>query len=153
MEPVLVSSKPGEYDVGFHEDPLMASWLMLANLTLLAGAVKWHKYSFYLHAVLGLIIIGLTLAGTLHVLFEVGISYGPTKPFQTIHNIGGLIVVIWLSVQLITGVVSRIIQYSGKTSPNFCKWTKRIHQYSSYMVMILAKFEYMIISYRKSKYL
>lgn len=69
MEQSLVSPKPGHYDVGFHEDPLMASWLILANLTLLVSAVKWHKYSFYLHAFLGLTIIGLTLAGTLHVLF------------------------------------------------------------------------------------
>ena len=115
--------------------------------------MKWYKYSFYLHAILGMTIIGLTLAGTLHVLFELGISYGPTKRFQTIHNIGGLIVVIWLALQLITGIVSRTIQYSGKTSPNFCKWTKRIHQYSSYLVMVLAKFEYLIINYRRKKWL
>jgi len=41
--------------------------MILANLTLLVGAVKWYKYSFYIHTALGLLIIGLTLAG--HYMF------------------------------------------------------------------------------------
>jgi hypothetical protein len=118
----------------------MLSWMILANLTLLVGVVKWYKYSFYIHTVLGLLIIGLTLAGTLHVLFEVGISYGSTKKYQILHNTLGLVVVVWLGVQLITGIISRIIQYSPIFSPTTIKWTKKIHQISSYLIMILAKF-------------
>jgi hypothetical protein len=114
--------------------------MILANLTIIVGALKWYKPSFYIHAIMGAAIIGLTLAGTLHVLFEVGIYYNPTKRFQLIHNICGLVVVIWLALQAITGVLSRIIQYSPIVSPSVCKWTKFVHQFSSYLIMLLAKF-------------
>jgi hypothetical protein len=124
----------------------------LANLTIIVGAFKWHKYSYYIHAIIGLVIVGLTLAGTLHVLFDVGIGYNPTKRFQILHNTVGLIVVIWLSFQLITGVFSRILFYSDKVHANLLIWSKRSHYISGFLIMALAKFEYSIIFYRRKKY-
>jgi len=35
--------------------------------------MRWHKYSFYAHVFLSLIVIGLTLAGTIHVMVDDGV--------------------------------------------------------------------------------
>ena len=63
------------------------------------------------------------------------------------HNYAGLVVVIWLGVEIVTGIFARIIQYSTKVSTNVCIWTKRFHHISSYLLMIAAKFNYLNIKF------
>lgn len=63
------------------------------------------------------------------------------------HNFSGLIVVIWLGVQMVTGIFARMIQYKANVGPNVCIWTKRFHHISSYLIMILAKFNYLNIKF------
>jgi hypothetical protein len=147
-----IATQGSKYHVGFHKLPLMASWLVLANITMIVGALKWQKWSFYIHAVIGLTMIGLTLSATLHVLFEVGIGYNPTRRFQILHNTVGLVVVIWLGIQLILGMLSRILVYSVHVDPRMVQWIKRAHKVSSYVITGMAKFEYTIIYYRRGKY-
>jgi len=57
-----------------------------------------------------------------------------------VHNVVGFIVVIWLGVQMITGILSRIIQYSSNVSPNVVKAVKITHNVSGYILMVLSKF-------------
>lgn len=39
--------------------------------------------------------------------------------------------------------MARIVQYSPKISTKSCIWTKRVHYISSYMIMLVAKFNYL----------
>ena len=48
------------YDEGFHGTPLIIAWLPAANFVVLIAAMRWHKYSFYAHVALALLIIILT---------------------------------------------------------------------------------------------
>ena len=137
-----------------HGTPLMLAWFVFANLTFLIGSIRWFKYSFIVHLILGLTVLGLTLLGTVHVILEGGIDVpeGTGPRFQKIHNIIGLVVTIWVGIQALTGLAARIIQYYEIVSPFFCYWTKRVHWISSYGIMLFAKFNYMIINYRRHKY-
>jgi hypothetical protein len=58
-------------------------------------------------------------------------------------------VVIWLGVQALTGILARIIQYSGSLNTNVCFWFKRFHYISGYGIMAAAKFDYLNINFRK----
>ena len=109
--------------------------------------MRCNKFSFYAHVILALIVIGLTLAATLPVLINAGLEYEADSSLQKMHNYAGLIVVIWLGVQIVTGVLARVIQYSAQVSTNICILTKRIHQISSYLLMIAAKFNYLNIKF------
>lgn len=109
--------------------------------------MRWHKYSFYAHVFLALIVIGLTLGASLPVLISEGVDYEADDDLQKMHNIAGLIVVIWLALEIVSGILARVIQYSSKVSPSVCKWTKRLHYISSYLIMILAKFNYLNIKF------
>lgn len=65
----------GEFDLEFHGGPLVAAWLPLINFAVLIAAMRWHKFSFYGHLILALIVIGLTLGATLPVLVNAGVEY------------------------------------------------------------------------------
>ena len=127
---------------------MIAAWLPIVTLAVLVASLRWHKYSFYAHVFLALIVIGLTLGATINVLVDYGLNYETDEStLQKTHNTAGLIVTIWLGLQIITGILARVIQYSPKVGTNFCIWTKRLHMISSYLIMILAKFNYLNIQF------
>jgi hypothetical protein len=127
--------------------------MLLANTSILVAAVKWFKYSFIIHLILSLIIIVLTLLGTLHVILDAGIYVDTNnKPHQFAHNLTGFIVTIWLGVEVITGILSRVIQYFYKVNTNVCVWTKRVHLFSSYFIIFIAKCSYLAMYFYKGKY-
>lgn len=94
----LDDDEDGEYDLEFHGGPLVAAWLPLINFAVLIAAMRWHKFSFYAHVILALIVIGLTLGATLPVLINAGLEYEAESSLQKMHNYAGLIVIIWLGV-------------------------------------------------------
>ena len=137
----------GDYEVEFHGTPLTLSWLPIINFAVIIASMRWHKFSFYAHVFFALVVIGLTLGATVHVLVDVGVEYESDEDIQKMHNYAGLIVTIWLGIEIVTGILARVIQYSTKISPNICIWTKRIHHISSYLLMIAAKFNYLNIKF------
>jgi hypothetical protein len=54
---------------------LIAAWLPIVTLAVLVASLRWHKYSFYAHVFLALIVIGLTLGATINVLVDYGLNY------------------------------------------------------------------------------
>lgn len=58
---------------------------------------------------------------------------------------------IWIGLQIITGILARVIQYSPKIMSNLCILTKRVHYISSYLIIILAKFNYLNAQYYDHK--
>jgi hypothetical protein len=103
----------------FHGNPLLASWLALANIAVIVIALRWSKYSFYLHLLLALVIVGLTLAGTISFIQSwlpnaslIKATDKPRRKLQKIHNWVGFILVCSLGLQIITGIISRFIKRS-----------------------------------------
>jgi len=56
--------------------------LPLINFAVLIAAMRWHKFSFYAHVFLALVVIGLTLGATLPVLTQVGVEYEADTSLQ-----------------------------------------------------------------------
>ena len=48
----------------------MIAWLPLINLAVLIAAVRWYKYSFYLHVLFAIAVITLTLLSSIHILVD-----------------------------------------------------------------------------------
>jgi hypothetical protein len=135
-----LQKKADRYDAGFHNKPLLVAWIGLANLAFIFASLRWWKYSFYFHALFGVATITLTLFSTVHVLVDDWLSPDEKVPYQMIHNIGGLVAVIWLGVEIITGILSRIIQYIPGVSSRTNYWIKKTHNVSSYLIMYGSKF-------------
>jgi hypothetical protein len=57
-------------DTGFHGTPLVIAWLPLISLAVLIASLRWYKYSFYFHLLIALVVIGLTLFSTIHLLVD-----------------------------------------------------------------------------------
>lgn len=137
----------GEGGLGFHGAPLIISWLPIIDIAVLIAAMRWHKFSFYAHVFLALIVIGLTLGAAIPVIIDQGLYAGEGETLQNMHDYAGLVVVCWLGIQMITGILARVVQYSTNVSPNVCYWIKRTHYISSYLLMICAKFNYLNIQF------
>ncbi len=141
------------YKTGFHGKPLIIAWLPLVNFAVLCASIKWCKYTFYCHLVLSLGVIVLTLLSTVHILVDDWLSPNEDFKIQKIHNIAGLAVTIWLAFQVISGILARVIQFSPRVKTNTCVLIKRIHHISSYLIMLVSKFNYLNIKFMKGKYL
>ncbi len=134
----------------FHGTPLIVSWLLLINIAVIIAALRWQRYTFYMHAFMGLLIIGLTLGATIPALENNKFLYSSRTPeIQKVHNVAGFMVTVWLGFQLLTGILSRVIQYSSKIHPNIVKAFKIVHILSGYLLMVLAKFTYLIIKWKR----
>lgn len=72
---------------------------------------------------------------------------------QKVHNIAGLAITIWLSLQIVTGILARIVQSRPGVRTNTCVLVKRVHLISSYLLMLVSKFNYLNIKFMKGKYL
>jgi hypothetical protein len=105
-----------------------------------------------MHVLLGLGVITLTLLSTIHILVDAWINPGYNHVVQKIHNITGLVLTIWVAVQVISGVLARTVLYSKSLSQRSCILIRKIHHYLGYSMMFLAKFNYLNIKYFKGKY-
>lgn len=141
------------YKTGFHEKPLIIAWLPLVNFAVLFASIKWNQYTFYCHVLLSLGVIVLTLLSTIHILVDDWLSPNENFKIQKVHNIAGLAVTIWLAFQIISGVLARVVQFSPYMKTNRCILIKRIHHVSSYLIMLVSKFDYLNIKFMKGKYL
>jgi hypothetical protein len=134
----------------FHGTPLIVSWLLLINIAVLIAAFRWQKYTFYMHAFMGLLIIGLTLGASIPALENNTFLYSEmSSDIRKIHNLAGFMVTVWIGFQLLFGILSRVIQYSSKAPPNIVKAFKIVHIISGYLLMVLAKLTYLISEWRK----
>jgi hypothetical protein len=126
---------------------MIISWLPLINLAVIIAALRWTKYSFFAHLFLTLIVIGLSLGASIHLLIDYWLNPPNGNYVLKIHMVAGFVMVIWLAVEFITGVMARLIQFPEWVSPNLSYWIKRIHIVLSYGVMLIAKFNYLIIQF------
>jgi len=132
------------FQLEFHGTPLMIAWLPLTNFAVIIAALRWHKFSFYAHVFLALVVIGLTLGSTIPVLVNAGVYYQTDdQTLMYIHNYTGLIVTFWLFIEIVTGILARVVQYSTKINPNVSIRIKKIHHVCSYIVMVATKFNYL----------
>jgi hypothetical protein len=116
------------------------------------AALRWFKYSFHLHVLLGLAIIGLTLGANIDLLVTSWLGTSTTKVFQKTHNIIGFVVLCYLGVILISGIFARVVQYSPKVSARVCWWTKKMHMFSGYFILLVSKFNYLDMKFTKSTF-
>lgn len=52
----------------FHGTPLTVSWMLLIDIAIIIAALRWQRYTFLMHTLMGLLIIGLTLGATIPAL-------------------------------------------------------------------------------------
>ena len=136
----------------FHGTPLTVSWLLIIDLAVFVAAIRWHKYSSYIHAILALLVVGLTLGASIPLLKQnFLINQNARYQFVNVHRVTGFIVVLWMGFQLILGIFSRVIQFFPIVKPIVCLWVKRFHLISGYLLMIGAKFNYLNIKFRPNK--
>jgi len=95
-------------------------------------------------------VIGLTLGATIPVLMNSFLFKSTDKIIMKAHKVAGFMVVIWLGIQIVTGIVSRVIQYSDTVKPNVVKAVKILHNASGYLLMLLAKFNYLNTRFDKN---
>lgn len=131
---------------------MLIAWLPLINLAVLFAAMRWYKYSFYLHVLLGIAVITLTLLSTIHILVDDWVTPNNFIEIQKIHNITGLGIVIGLVIQILSGLLSRFVQYSPRLKMSTCFYIKKFHQYYGYLMMFASKFDYLNIKYFRGKY-
>lgn len=72
------------------------AWLPIVTFAVLIASMRWHKFSFYGHVFLALLVIGLTLGASIPMIIEVGLD--GDDPLVQMHSYTGLVVVIWLGV-------------------------------------------------------
>jgi len=54
----------------FHGTPMTWAWLLIINIAVIIAALRWQRYTYYIHVILGLLVIGLTLGGSIPALEE-----------------------------------------------------------------------------------
>lgn len=128
----------------FHGTALTIVWFAVIDLAVFASALRWFRYSYYIHVLLALTTIGLTLAAAIPQL-QFNFLVDPYAPslLVNIHRVVGFVVCIWLGLQMVCGVFAKFAQFSEKTSPTINIFIKRFHYVSGYLIMILAKFDYL----------
>jgi hypothetical protein len=109
--------------------------------------MRWHKLSFFAHLFLALLVLGLTLGATLHLLIDYWVAAPPGNTVRKIHTITGFALTVWVGIQIIGGMAARGIQFFTWVSPQLCNVVKKLHIYSSYLVLIAAKLDYLIINF------
>lgn len=72
---ILQAGGDQPYQVNFHGTPLMLAWLPVISLAVLIAAMRWHKFSFFAHVFLALVVIGLTLGSTLPIIINAGVGF------------------------------------------------------------------------------
>ena len=139
----------------FHGSPLTISWLFLSNLTIIVAAFRWSKYSYWIHLLLGIVIIILTLIATIDYikLFVPYISESvpEQQEFMYYHRLVGFILVCGMGLQIITGFLSRFIKQSAIINPHLCIWIRRVHMFSSIGITLLGKCNYLAYPWRSNK--
>ena len=117
---------------------------MIGNLAAYVALLRWWKFSFYIHMFFGMLIIGLSLGSCIQLLELTWLGYNQGNPeIQIAHQVIGFVVCIQLAVQVVTGFAARFIQFSDTVSTTFNIWTKRLHYFFGYAVLLLAKANYL----------
>ncbi len=88
-------------------------WFAVIDLACFASALRWFRYSYYIHVFLGLVVIGLTLAASIPQL-QFNFLVDPNQPslLVNVHRVVGFIVCVCLGLQIICGVFARFAQFS-----------------------------------------
>lgn len=128
----------------FHGTALTIVWFAVIDLAVFASALRWFRFSYYIHVFLALVVVGLTLAAAIPQL-QFNFLVDPNQPFLlvNVHRVVGFVVCIWLGLQMIGGVFSRVVQFSEIVPPHFNIYVKRSHYVSGYIIMLLSKFNYL----------
>jgi hypothetical protein len=120
-----------------------------ANIAIIVAALRWSKYSFYIHLLIALMVIVFTLLGSLHILLDAGLTPNSDNPWQYVHNLIGFIIVCWIGLQAITGTLSWISKRSTLFSTKMCSIIRRTHMISSYLIMLMSKYNFLAIKFVK----
>jgi hypothetical protein len=134
-----------------HSACMGALWGPLVNLSVMIAAYSYRKYSFFTHAVFGIFACSLTLVSSIPILNTTGIV--PTD--STIHQhykgstlhwhyIIGILCLIALAIEIMLGILTRLMNIAGRKSENILL-LKKIHQLFGYLALVLCKINIYII--------
>jgi hypothetical protein len=88
-------------------------WSVVINCAVFVAMYRFNKFSFWIHAIIGWIVIGLTLAGILIFVTQIGFQIEPLDEVplvDNVHNVAGFIILFWVVLQASLGIAARQIQ-------------------------------------------
>lgn len=143
--------KPGYVEVGANECAsssidvgygvlLTICWCLLADIAILFKHLYTVKYRILVHIILMCFAVFMSYAIMAAMIITRNAIVPELKQadFQA-HVVIVYITIVWMSLQLIVGVVSRIFQASVFSNPVTLFWIRRVHRWSGYALMILCK--------------
>jgi hypothetical protein len=119
---------------------LTLCWCLIADIAVLFKHLYSVKYRLLIHGVLMgfVVILSLCIMAAMIILRNAIVPSITQMDFQA-HVVIVYITIVWMSLQLIIGLASRIMQANTETNPVTLLWVRRVHRYSGYSLMLLCK--------------
>lgn len=129
-----------------HLVTLTVVWVVLADIAVYAALWKHKICGYYVHVILGWLIIIVTLIMTLIYIIPKGIPSQcfiheniKCDPYQFPLAIEGTILTCWIAIQVFSGIFCRGWQENPKARSISVMRSKKFHQFSGYIIMLLGK--------------
>jgi len=115
-------------------------WCLLVDIAIFVRFLYTFKHRVLVHAVLMTCAVTASLAVMAAMIYLTNPNPSiVANPDRIAHVATGYIVMAWMILQLILGVINRIICGSSNSSPTAVLIMRRIHRYSGYVLVLICK--------------
>lgn len=128
----------------YHGVTLTVLWYVLADLAIWVKYQLWIGQRVTIHAFLMgvcVFISALVVAGMIKEM-KPDERVLDTKP--KLHYLNGRIIFVWVILQAIGGIASRVLQPKPDLPPESLQRVRKMHRYSGYSLIVLAKINVII---------
>jgi hypothetical protein len=120
-------------------------WTVVIDVAIFFAIYKFKPYAVYVHALLGLFVGLTTLFTALPILINEGIPVEEDESYEQRHFIIGLVAIILILLQLLLGILSKVLQIISWSHPYLIYFSNIIHKYLGYGLIILCKVQVFLI--------
>jgi hypothetical protein len=132
------------YEVS-HANMMPYLWTIVINFSVFFAIYKFKAFSVYVHALIGLFVGLTTILTSLPILLTDGIPAEEDDSYDQRHYIIGLIVIIFLFLQMLLGILSKSLQIISWSHPYLIYFTNVFHKYLGYSLIVLCKIQVFLI--------
>lgn len=120
-------------------------WTVVIDFSIFFAIYKFKALSVYVHALIGLFVGLTTLITSLPILIDEGIPAEEDESYEQRHFIIGLIVIIFLFLQMLLGLLTKTLQLISWSHPYLIYFINVAHKYIGYSLIILCKIQVFLI--------
>lgn len=120
-------------------------WTFVIDIGIFFALYKYRKYSLFLHIAIGLFVALTTLITSLPILIAEGIPSTEDESYEQRHFIIGFVIIIFILIQVVIGLVSRILQFIPWSSSLLIYLLNMTHKYLGYGFLVIAKLQVFLI--------